>query len=173
MFFQDWSVLVHTVLVSALVFLVLVALLRILGKRMLLTTSASSLAMTVALGNALATAALDETIDVAEATVGFATLMGLQWVIFKLTARSKLLQHWTRSSAAVVFFEGKVLTDSMRRQGIAQEDIYAVIRENGYPDSEDVGAVVFESSGKLSVIPRAPGGAYPVLELIAQGQTNA
>jgi uncharacterized membrane protein YcaP (DUF421 family) len=162
--FQNWSVLLHTLIVSALSFVVLVALLRFFGKKMLLTTSAGSFAMTVALGNALATAALDESIGLAETTTGFATLMALQWVLFKLTSRSKWLEGMTRSYAAVVFFEGKLLPEAMRLQRVAPDDIYATIRQYGYPELEQVGAVVFESSGKLSVIPHSEDGKYPVLE---------
>jgi uncharacterized membrane protein YcaP (DUF421 family) len=173
MFFQNWPLLLRTVLLSAMAFLVLVILLRILGKRMLLITSASSLAMTVALGNALATAALDDAIDIAETTTGFAVLMGLQWIIFKLVARSSTLQTLSRSREAVVFLEGKMLSEVMRQQHVAEEDVYAAIRENGYADVEEVGAVVFESSGKLSVIPGVDDGVYPVLAPIMGGKKNA
>ena len=52
--------------VGSLSFLIVVIFLRLFGKKMLLLTSPGSFIMTVALGNALATAALDESISVAE-----------------------------------------------------------------------------------------------------------
>ncbi|MDO8863557.1 hypothetical protein Q6D67_17800 [Haliea sp. E1-2-M8] len=135
MFYQNWSALLHTVVASALSFLVLVILLRFFGKKMLLATSAGSFVIIVALGNALATAALDQSIGLAETTTGFVMLMTLQWIIIKSAARFPWLGLMMRSSAAIVFFEGKPLPEALRKQRVALEDVHAAIREKAIPRS--------------------------------------
>ena len=101
MFFDSGTVLVRTVVVGTLAYLALVALLRLAGKRTLSKWNAFDLVVTVAFGSTLATALLSKDTSLAQGVVAFALLVGLQWVITRLSVRYGVFQRWVKAEGAV------------------------------------------------------------------------
>jgi uncharacterized membrane protein YcaP (DUF421 family) len=54
--------------------------------------------------------------------------------------------------------KGEILYDALHRERVTHEELLSVIRNNGSAAPEEIAAVVLESDGSFSVIPKPDGG---------------
>ncbi|WP_282025482.1 DUF421 domain-containing protein [Limimaricola cinnabarinus] len=158
MLFQSWSGIIRTIIVGALAYVGLLAFLRISGKRTLAKLNAFDLVVTVALGSTLATILLSESVALAEGLTAFALLIGLQYLVAKSSVASDRVARLVRSEPRLVMHKGEILYDALRRERVTHEELLSVIRNNGSAAPEEIAAVVLESDGSFSVIPKPDGG---------------
>ncbi|SDE44081.1 DUF421 domain-containing protein [Limimaricola pyoseonensis] len=158
MLFQSWSGILRTLLVGTLAYAGLVAFLRISGKRTLAKLNAFDLVVTVALGSTLATILLSESVALAEGLTAFVTLIALQYLVAKLSVASDGFARLVRSEPTLLMHEGRVLQGALRRERITEEELISAIRTNSGAARKDVAAVVLESDGSFSVIPKPGDG---------------
>ena len=155
MFFDGWDSLIRTVVVGVMAYGVLVIFLRISGKRTLAKMNAFDWVVTVALGSALATILLDKDVALAQGALGLALLIGLQFVV----AWSSVRRRWVRSLVAgepsLLLYRGSFLRDAMQRERVAEEDMHSALRSSGVASPSEAEAVVLETDGSFSVIPRS------------------
>jgi uncharacterized membrane protein YcaP (DUF421 family) len=154
MFFDSWSALWRTVVVGIAAYAALVLLLRISGKRTLAKLNAFDLIVTVALGSTLATVLLDKSVSLSDSLAAFLLLVGLQYVVAFLSVRSSRIDSLVKSEPSLLLLRGEFLDRTMRRQRVTHREILAALRSSGVANVEDAYAVVLESDGTLSVIPR-------------------
>lgn len=151
-FFESWAGLGRTLLVSVLAYAALVLILRLSGKRTLSKMNAFDLIVTVALGSTLATVLLSKDVPLAEGVLAFAVLVGLQYVLAWMSSRSEKVLAVIKSEPALLFLRGEPLHEALRRERVAEVELLAAIRNEGYADVQDVEAVVLETDGTFSVI---------------------
>ena len=159
MLFPSWQGLGRVALVGAMGYVALVALLRISGNRTLSKLNAFDLVVTVALGSALATLLLNKDVPLAEGVLGWALLVGLQYVVTWTSVRVPAFGRLVTAEPLLLVHHGRLLHAAMRRGRVARDEVLAVLREHGVSDVADVRAVVLESDGSLSVLQE--GGAEP------------
>lgn len=164
MMFNGWYALLRVVIVGVLAYAALVVLLRVSGKRTLSKMNAFDLVVTVALGSTLATVLLSRDVALAEGVLAFALLIGLQLGITWLSVRSPWVEGLVKAEPSLLCFQGRLLRDAMRRERVTEAEVHAAVRAQGLGDVEDAGAVVLETDGGLTVLPRDDSGAYPALE---------
>ena len=164
MFFHTWSDIWRIVVVGTLGYFGLVLFMRVSGKRTLSKLNSFDFLITVAFGSALATLLLAPEVSLAEGLVAFALLIVLQFVVSWTSVHVPFVKRIITAEPALVFFEGRYLTGTMRRNRVLEAEILAVIRQSGYCDIRDVHAVVMETEGSFSVIPRQDGVERSVLE---------
>ncbi|CAG4974827.1 hypothetical protein LYB30171_01759 [Lysobacter luteus] len=152
MFFDSGTVLVRTVVVGTLAYLALVALLRLAGKRTLSKWNAFDLVVTVAFGSTLATALLSKDTSLAQGVVAFALLVGLQWVITRLSVRYGVFQRWVKAEPRLLSLRGQLRHDALRAERVSESEVRAAVRAHGSTALEDIEAVVLETDGTFSVI---------------------
>jgi uncharacterized membrane protein YcaP (DUF421 family) len=152
MFFQGWSGLWRVLVVGTLAYVALVLLLRISGKRTLAKFNAFDFVVTVALGSTLATILLNNSIALAEGILAFALLIGLQYSISWLSVRSEMFQGLIKSEPTLLVHRGKFLEGALRSQRLSREEVLAAVRSDGHARLEEVGAVVLETDGTISII---------------------
>jgi uncharacterized membrane protein YcaP (DUF421 family) len=155
MFFDGWSGIWRTLAVGGAAYVGLVFLLRISGKRTLSKMNAFDLIVTVALGSTLATVLLNRSVPLVEGLFAFALLIGLQFLITWLSVRSRRFQDLIKSEPSLLVRDGAYLPGALRRQRVTREEIDAALREQGHAGMESVTAVVLETDGSLSVLPKA------------------
>ena len=152
MFFDSWFGLLRVLVVGTLAYIGLVALLRVSGKRTLAKLNAFDLVVTVALGSTLATVLLSSSVALAEGMLAFALLISLQYVVAWMSVRSKAFGRLVKSEPTLLLHHGQFLERAMLSQRVAHEEVLAALRNSGAADPADVGAVVLETDGTLSVI---------------------
>ena len=59
----------------------------------------------------------------------------------------------------MLLYQGQVREEALRQQRVTQSELRAALRQNGFPDLAQVGAVVLETDGSFSVLPSRDAGA--------------
>lgn len=167
MFFDSWGSLGRILVVGVLAYVALVVLLRISGNRTLTKLNAFDLVVTVALGSTLATILLSSEVSLTEGILALALLVGLQYAVTWSSVRFPRLDRWVKSEPALLAHRGTLLESAMRRGRVTEDEILAVLRARGMGDVSEADAIVLESDGSISVLPR---GAHdsPALENVTR-----
>ena len=152
MFFDSWSGLARVLIVGLFAYVALVALLRISGKGTLAKLNAFDLVVTVALGSTLATVLLSKDVPLLEGILAFALLICAQYIITALSVRSVAVRRFVKSEPRLLFHNGQMLQQALRRERVTENEILAVARASGYADMAKVGAVILETDGSFDVI---------------------
>lgn len=157
MFFDNLAGLGRIVIAAVLAYAWLVLVLRVAGKRSLAKLNAFDLVVTVALGSTLATVVLSKGVPLLEGMLAFAALAVLQWIVSRLSISSNWFKRLIRSDARLLFEKGCYREEAMTAERVTRSEVNAAIRGAGFGRPDEVGAVVLETDGSLSVIARAEG----------------
>lgn len=152
MFFNDWFGLWRVLIVGTLAYVALVLVLRVSGKRTLSKMNAFDFVVTVALGSTLATVLLSKDVALVEGVVAFAVLIYLQYGITWLSVRSRWVRDLVKAEPALLYFEGRFLSETMHRERVTEEEVRSSVRSQGMSEMEDVLAVVLETDGSMTVL---------------------
>jgi uncharacterized membrane protein YcaP (DUF421 family) len=152
MFFDSWHGLLRVLVVGSLAYAGLVILLRVSGNRTLSKLNAFDLVVTVALGSTLATILLTKDVALVEGILAFALLVGLQYIASWCSVRSGRFRKVLNSEPTLLVHRGQYLALAMRRARVAEDEILAVLRQEGLDEVAAVHAVVLESDGSFSVL---------------------
>ncbi len=155
MFYDGWLGVIRVVVVGACAYVALIALLRVSGKRTLAKLNAFDFVVTVALGSTLATVLLSSTVALVEGVAALALLVGLQYVVAAASARSRRVERLVKSEPTLVYRDG-FLHRAMRRERVTSDELCQAARGQGYPDLDQVRAIVLETDGSLSVLTDPP-----------------
>ena len=170
--FSGWEVLGRILLVGVLAYVVLVASLRISGKRTLAKMNAFDLVVTVALGSTLSSTLISRTVSLADGAVALGLLIALQFAVAWASLRWRRVRRLVKSAPSLLVRDGVLLETPMRRERVDRDEVLAAIRSKGIVAMSDVGAVVLETDGSFSVLPRSPdaGGRSSLADV--QGATG-
>lgn len=160
-FFNGWTGLQRTLIVSVLAYVVLIGFLRISGKRTLSKMNAFDLVVTVALGSTLATVLLSKDVALAEGALAFATLIVLQFVVTWTSVRVGWVRRAVTGEASLVVHRGELLPQALRRERVTDSEVMAALRGAGMSALAEAEAVILETDGSLSVARRGPRGIEP------------
>lgn len=154
MLFDDLQRLARVAIISLLAYGSLIFVLRLAGKRALAKLNAFDLVVTVALGSTLATVLLTSDIAFAEGLLAFAMLALLQWALSRLSIAWPAFRKLVRSQPRLLMEDGRFRSHAMAEERVTEDEIDAAVRSAGIGRLEEVGAVVLETDGSLSVIRR-------------------
>ncbi len=158
-FFSSWADIGRVLLVGPLAYLTLLLMLRVSGKRTLSKLNAFDFIVTVALGSVLASTLLSKDVALAESVAALAVLIFGQFIITYLSVRSKRFQGLVKGEPTLLYHKQRFLESSLKRTRVTKEEIRAAVRASGQKSLEQVGAVVLETDGSLSVVGGAEGSA--------------
>jgi uncharacterized membrane protein YcaP (DUF421 family) len=151
-FFDNWQSLARTFIITILAYLMMVYLLRASGKRTLSKMNAFDFIVTIALGSSLATVALNKNVALADGLLVFFLLIFLQYGITWLSVRRKKIKKIITSEPTLLLYKGEIMNDVLIEQRITMEEVYVAAREKGYSDLNDIGAMVLETTGEITVV---------------------
>ncbi len=166
LFFDGWGGLVRVAVVGVLAYSGLVLLLRVSGKRTLSKMNAFDLVVTVALGSTLATILLSNSVALAEGLLAFALLIFMQFFVTWLSVRSSTVQRLVKNEPKLLFYEGSFLRGAMRVERVTEEEVEAAVRQQGIGNLDEAGAVVLETDGSVTVVPRSGLGSASALRSV-------
>jgi uncharacterized membrane protein YcaP (DUF421 family) len=152
LFFDNWESIFRTFIITVLAYFALIFILRISGKRTLSKMNAFDFIVTIALGSTLATVLVNKSVALADGILALSLLVGLQYLITFLAVRSKKISQLVKATPTLIVFNGEMLYKSMRNERINNDEIYAVLRDNGVASIKHVKAVILETDGNLTVI---------------------
>ena len=152
MLFDGWYDLVRILLVGSGAYIGLVLLLRATGKRTLAKMNAFDFIVTVALGSTLSTILLSSQVSLTEGLFALALLCVLQYVVAWASIRSESFQKLIKAEPSLLFYRGSILPAVVAKERVTEAEIFAAVREQGFADISQVGAVVLETDGSFSVV---------------------
>lgn len=154
LFFNNWESLLRILIVGTLSYVLLIAMLRISGKRTLSKMNAFDFVITVALGSTLSSVIVSKDTALIEGILALGLLIFLQFAVTKLSASSKAISSLVKSDPRLLFYHGRFLRDAMEDERVTEDDLRAVIRKEGLESTDQVDAIIIESSGEFTVLYR-------------------
>lgn len=150
-FEASWTSILAIVLTAAGIYMAIIIFTRIAGKRSFSKMSSFDFAMTVAVGSILATTILSASVSLIQGIVGLAAVYILQ-----ISAAILRRYSWFKKAidnSPLLLMDGKnILHDNLRKARVAEGDLRSKLREANVLDLSQVRAVVFESTGDISVL---------------------
>lgn len=163
MFYDSWNELLRVPAMAGLAYFLLVAAVRLSGKRTLSKMNAFDLAVTVALGSTLATILLNRQVALGEGALALGSLVALQFVTAWASVRFRHVRRLVKAEPTLLLCDGRMLHDALRRQRVTVDEVRQAVRTQGTGGLELVHAVVLETDGTFSVIPRSQRGSGSAL----------
>lgn len=164
MWFDGWNELVRIAVVGSAAYLTLVLILRFSGKRTLGKLNAFDLAISVALGSALATVLLSEDISWSEGALAFTVLAFMQFLVAFVSGHLPNGRSLVTARPTLVLRDGQPDHHALDEQRLTLDELRQAVRSTGVGGFDKVAAVVMESDGSLSVIPDSQRGDASALE---------
>lgn len=141
------------VLISLLVLYAAVILLtRIFGLRSFSKMSAADFAMTIAVGTVLGGSIANQDPSILVAGLAMIGLFAVQRMIAMGRHRSGAFGDLIDNDPVFLMKDGKLLHDNLKETNVALADIRAKLREANVLRLDSVAAVVFETTGDISVL---------------------
>lgn len=172
-FFAGWGGLLRVAVVGVLAYAALVLLLRVSGKRTLSKLNAFDLVVTVALGSTLATILLSKETPLAEGILAFALLIGMRFAITWLAVRSSKVSALVKSEPTLLLYEDWLLQAALTRERVTEAEVQAAVRSAGMTALEEVVAVVLETDGSVTAVPRIERRPTALVGLLGYSDTGA
>ena len=154
------------------VYAVVLVYTRLAGLRSFAKMSSFDFAMTVAIGSMLASAILNAAPSLPQAAVGLGMVYGLQRVVGWARQRFAWAQHIVDNEPLLLMDGPEMLRENMKRASVTEDDLRSKLRAAGVARLADVHAVVFETTGDVSVL---SGGEAPepwLLQDVRRGEAG-
>ncbi len=164
MWFDSWADILRVLIVGTVSYATLVAVLRLSGKRTLSQLNAFDFIVTVALGSTLATILLSSDVAYLEGFAALVLLAGLQLGMAWISARWPGARKAITASPTALLVDGQLQREALKSNRLTESEVLQAVRNTGSGDLSDVAAVVLETNGKLSVIPRSKLGNASALK---------
>jgi uncharacterized membrane protein YcaP (DUF421 family) len=132
-----------------------VVLLRIAGKRITMTLTTFDFVSTVAMATIIGSAIVSPSISLLEGLTAITALVGVQWVVGSVSARSERVRNLITSAPKVLFERGRFIDENLRAERMSREQLLQKVRAAGHADIDTVGWIILESAGSVSVVARA------------------
>lgn len=158
MLFDNWDNLYRVVVVGVLAYAGLVVLLRLSGNRTLSKMNSFDLVVTVAFGSTLSTILVDRSVSLALGLAALSLLILLQLVITWCSVRSSFVAKVVKTAPTMLVLDGRMRHGALKQARVTEDEVLAAVRQQGQGALANIDAVVLESDGSLSVIPRAQAG---------------
>ena len=127
---------------------------KILGKKQIAQLEFIDYAVGISLGSIAA----EWAVSVSEQpfyhyAISMAIFFVLAFTVAIIGRKSSFLKRFFKGKPVTLVYEGKILLKGLNKSKIDVNDLLSMLREKGYFDVRDVAYAVFETSGKLSVLP--------------------
>ena len=124
---------------------------RIAGKRSFSKMSSFDFAMTIAIGSIIGSTLLLASVNLITGIVGLASVFLLQQLVAFLR-RFPFFGHLVENKPYLLMKGSDILEDNLKRSRVTMGDLRAKLREANVTSLSQVKAVVFETTGDISVL---------------------
>ncbi|WP_417669703.1 DUF421 domain-containing protein [Roseibium sp.] len=157
-FFDGTDDLLRIVVRTPILYLAIIGFIRIAGKRSMAQMNNFDWIVTVALGSMVASGVLLKDVTVAETLTAVALFLALQYVLTSLTCRSRWFAHVIKASPRELVKDGALVPGALDAERVSQEELDAVVRQEGLQSIAGVESAVLETDASVSVIKRRSTG---------------
>ena len=129
-----------------------IVLLRLNGLRSFSKMSSFDFATTVACGSVVASTVINPDKNVLYGVFALAGLFIVQAAVARLRTHTNWAQRLIDNEPILIMENGRILSDNLSRTKMTEDDLYGKLREANAFDLSRVHAVVFETTGDVSVL---------------------
>ncbi len=138
---------------GVVVYVALLVALRIFGKREVGQFTIYDLVFVLLVANALQPAMTGPDTSLVGGVVLIAALITANAVVGRLDQVGAIHRLFT-PAPAVIIRDGGYIADTMKGEGVTEDEIEMAIREHGLTGAKDVKLAVLEADGTISVVPK-------------------
>ena len=140
------------------IFVTLIVLTRLIGLRSFSKMSSFDFALTVAIGSIIASTILTKSPPLIQAMTALATVYVVQFSVSWLRKRTSWLSRLDDNEPLLLMAGSEMLHDNLEEARVTEDDVWAKLREANVLHPGQVRAVVFETTGDISVLHGDDGG---------------
>lgn len=152
----DTSIIIITSVL--LIFLVLIIYVRIAGLRTFAKMTSFDFATTIAIGSILASVSISPTYSIGDGGVALASIICFQIIFAFLQRTSNFFKKAATNAPLLLMKDGVILEKNLAKSNLVHSELMAKLREANVLRFQDVKAVVFESTGDVSVLHKTGDG---------------
>lgn len=134
------------------IYLFIMFITRVAGKRTFAKMTSFDFAVTIAMGSILADAVNKPVSSLLPAFVSLTLLAGLQVLFSKILSMSNKAQKVLTNTPILLMENGKILDENLKKALVSRADLMGKLREANVLQLSQVKAVVFETTGDISVL---------------------
>lgn len=134
------------------IYLFIMFITRVAGKRTFAKMTSFDFAITIAMGSILADAVNKPVSSLLPAFVSLTLLAGLQVLFSKILSKSYKAQKVLTNTPILLMENGKILENNLKKALVSRADLMGKLREANVLQLSQVKAVVFETTGDVSVL---------------------
>ncbi|MBC6999862.1 YetF domain-containing protein [Cytophaga sp. FL35] len=150
----------YRIILSAVgIYIMVILFTRIAGKRSFSKMSSFDFAMTVAIGSVIASTILSPSVNLIDGIVGMASIYCLQ-ITIAIGRRLNFIKRIVDNSPLLLMDGKKILHENLKKARVTESDLRSKLREANVASTEEVLAVVFESTGDISVLHKTKEDTY-------------
>lgn len=142
------------VLRATIVYFVILAMVRLSGKRTVGQFTPFDLIVVVLLGTAVQNSLIGEDTSLLGGLLLAATLIGWNWVVGAVTARSDRADRVVEGSPVLLARDGVLFEGALRGQHLSRREFDEALRQGGVDALEEVALAMLETNGRISVVKR-------------------
>lgn len=146
---------------------VLIAI-RLMGKREIGQLQPYELVVTIMIADVASLPMQNVSIPLVQGIVPILGLLFAQIVASVLGFKSKLIHKYISGKPSILVANGRIIEENMKKQKYTMEGLLEQIRVCGYPSLLDLDYVILETSGQISVIPKAENQAVTIKDMKLQ-----
>ncbi len=135
-----------------LLFLILIILTRISGLRTFSKMSSIDFATTIAVGSILASIILNQGQSLLKGSIAIAAVFLFQSIFSSLLRKSKWFKKKMTNKPLLLMKGENILYENLAKANVSEDDLMAKLREANIIHFSEVKAVVFETTGDVSVL---------------------
>jgi uncharacterized membrane protein YcaP (DUF421 family) len=147
--FETSFIIVLSVL---LVFCLFIVIVRIAGLRTFAKMTSFDFATTIAIGSILATICIDTKTSVGNGLIALAAIVLFQVIFALIQRKSDFFRNVATNEPVLLMRDGKIDYDALKKVNLHESELIAKLREANVLQFKEVKAVVFESTGDVSVL---------------------
>lgn len=134
------------------IFTIIIIITRIFGLRTFAKMSSFDFASTIAVGSVLASIILTKDYSLLKGAIVLTAIIGFQTLFSYLVRKNDFFKSLFTNKPQLIMWQGKILYESLNSCNIGKDDLIAKLREANVHNFNEVKAVIFESTGDISVI---------------------
>ena len=134
------------------IFTIVIIITRIFGLRTFAKMSSFDFASTIAVGSVIASIILNENYSITKGAIVLGSIIAFQTLFSFLVRKFDVFKNLFTNKPKLIMWDGKILYKQLKKCNVGKDDLIAKLREANVHDLSEVKAVIFESTGDVSVI---------------------
>ncbi len=148
---KPWTI-VQMCVAALCIYVYIMLITRVAGKRTFAKMTSFDFAVTIAMGSILADAVNKPVSNLMPAFISLAILAFLQVLFAKILSSSDSVEKMMTNTPILLMKDGKIFEENLRKALVSRADLMGKLREANVLQLSEVKAVIFETTGDISVL---------------------